>query len=155
MICKCVVKRTGMNVIRILPPGLRLTHTVRANALAMSTEERNHTHRSRWVSQTAAARVLVSCPIVPLIDSALFQYLIATRTFWLSSFTSSWVLTKTRPEPQHRNIKDQERSLKTWTGLRFRAMVLNTHWTDSCHVTVILTFFSQHEKKIFNLPISQ
>ncbi len=150
MICKCVVKRTGMNVIRILPPGLRLTHTVRANALAMSnvTEERNHTHRLRWVSQTAAPRVLVSCPIVLLIDSALFQSLIATRTFWLSSFTSSWVLTKTRPEPQHRNIKDQERSLKTWTGLRFRAMVLNSHRTDFCHVTVIWTFFSQHEKNL-------
>lgn len=147
---KRVVKRKGTNHIRILLPGLRLTHSVRANALAMSAEYRKHTHRLRWVSQTAAGRVLVSCPIVPPIDSALFQSLIATRTFWLSSF---YLLTKTRPEPQHRNIKDLERSIKTWTGLRFRATALNSHWTDSCHVTVILTIilmiFFSYEKSLF------
>lgn len=90
------------------------THTVRANALARSTEDRNHTHRLRWVWQTAAARVLVSCPTVPLIDSALFQSLIATRTFWLSSFylllspdqntTGAAAQTHQRPGEEHKNM---------------------------------------------------
>lgn len=158
MICKCVVKRTGMNVIRIVSPGLRLTHTVRANALAMSTEDRNHTHRLRWVSQTAAARVLVSCPIVPLIDSALIQSLIATRTFWLSSFclllspdqntTGAAAQKHQRPGDEHKNM-NRITFPGHGTELSLDRFMPRDYYFDYFFLNMI--FFLP----IFNLPISQ
>lgn len=122
------------------------TYTVRANRLAYRICTETHTHRLRLVSQTAVAQVLVSCPIVSLIDIALFQSLTATRTFWLSSFYL--FQTKTRPEPQHRNItyleKSAEHDLRDFRFTTLERWLVRVLSCDFC----CLIFFALFKKKI-------